>query len=242
VALRESRQIYRDDPSMRGFVLRYLCSLPFSTRVARTLLTMLDQTESYDDATKFGFVSSVVGWRVPYDSNGRAFISEVRSRLRRPRTAFDWLCRLVFLCKYGAANEVLTAAVRQRKFSPKEAFFARQRVAALTRGLGINRQAVIDEWNLESATGYADSASVANNLLRLNAEFPSTNGRVRMYLFPTNSKRDYPLSKFLLLCLLASRDAENGKRQRRPEVEAVVTDPWYRHWLWELHPHWFSSP
>jgi hypothetical protein len=241
-ALAQAKEIYVAEPSLRASVLNYLSRLPFSKAVGTTFIQLLEKTDLYDDVTRFGFVAAIVKWEVPRSALGLTFAQELKVRLEKTAkaSAFDWLCLLVFLAKYGEAHEVLSVAQAARIAGAKEPFFARQRMAVLTRGLGINRQSVRRQWRTEASTGYSDSASVATNLLHFSSDpFPSARNRLYLYLFPTKEQRPYPLPKFLLLCALASGEAERGKKAKRPEVSAHVRDPWYQHWLAQIHPPWF---
>ena len=239
-ALTEVKTIYTLQPGLRANVLNYLSKLPFSKPVAKTFVQLLGETDLYDDANRFGFVSAVVDWAVPLDASGLAFVRQVRKKFETPVSAFDWLCWLFFLAKYGQPHEVLTTAQAGKKFGAKEPFFARQRMAVLTRGLGIKPEMVVSQWRSEISTGYSDSASVANNLLNFSSlAFPTKQNRFYLYLFPTKQQQPYPLPKFLLLCGLAHSEAVGGKTLKRPEVTAHVRDPWYEHWLGQIHPYWF---
>jgi hypothetical protein len=238
LALPQAKAVYAASPSLRNTVLNYLCGLPFSARVATTFLELFGKIDLFDDASRFAFVSSIVEWRVPRSVAGQKFIQTLKSLLAKPQTAFDWLCHIVLLAKYGEAHEVLTQARNGRRY--RDAFFARQRVAALPRGLGINPSTVLSQWRTESTTGYSDSASVTNNLLRLcKTPFPSRKMRLYGYLFPSIRHRRYPLAKFLLLCCLAFYDRRANKQVVRPEIRAHVDDAWYLYWLRLIQPAWF---
>ena len=242
MALARAREIYVREPSLRSSVLYYLARLPFSRSVGTTFTQLLEKTDLYDDATRFGLVAAVVKWEVPRSALGRKFVDDVKIKLDKTAktSPFDWLCLLAFLAKYGEAHEVLSVAQAAKSVGAKEPFFARQRMAVLTRGLGINRKSVLSQWRTETSTGYSDSASVATNLLHFSSDaFPAARNRLYPYLFPTKEQKPYPLPKFLLLCALASAEAELGKKLKRPEVGAHVRDPWYRHWLAQIHPPWF---
>jgi hypothetical protein len=150
-ALAQAKQIYTSQPGLRSSVLSYLSRLPFSGRVAKAFLQLMQETEQYDDATRFGFVEAVVRWSAPYSPAGICFTKEVRKRLASTGSHFDWLCLLVFLAKYGQPHDVLNAIVTGRHI--KDAFFARQRMAALPRALGINPKSAKGQWHAETSTG-----------------------------------------------------------------------------------------
>lgn len=239
-ALKETQSIYASQPSLRGNVLNYLAKLPFTAAVARAFVELLANTDLYDDASRVCLVSAVVDWPVPRDKLGIAFVRQLRRRLDSPESPFDWLCLLFFLAKYGEPHETLTIAQSGRKFGAKEPFFARQRIAALARGLGFKPSQVIAQWRTETSTGYLDSASVANNLLNFSStDFPARKARLYPYLFPKTKQQRYPLPKFLLLCALAHSEAVAGNTIKRPDVIAHVSDPWYLHWLSQIQPYWF---
>ncbi len=240
LALVAMRDLFLKQPALRSSVLIYLARLPFRKRVASTFVELLDKTEVYDDATRFAFVEAIVNWEVPFDTNGKAFVSEINKRLRKPKSPFDWFCYIFFLTKYGEPNEILTVSGQGKAHGAREPYFARQRMAVLTRGLGINAKTVMSQWKKEISTGSTDSASVANNLLSFsNKSFPRRRDHQYFYLFPQNRQHPYPIAKFLLLCVVAYNEKINGKSLKRPEILSHVQDPWYLHWLKLIHPSWF---
>src|SRR5688500_11657110 len=119
-----------------------------------TFATLYDDTELYDDASRFRYASAIVEWGVPRTSSGIAFANEMRKRLRPKSgaTPFEWLCWLVLLAKYGAADEILKTTFDGKKLA-REPFLARQRTAVLTRCLAIEPKTVIREWRAETAAG-----------------------------------------------------------------------------------------
>jgi len=238
--LSEMRHLFSNQPALRSSVLNYLSRMPFRKNVATAFIDLLDKTESYDDATRFAFVEAIINWKVPYDAKGKAFVSEIKKRIRKPNTSFEWFCHLFFLIKYGEPNEVLTVSGEGKLHGAREPYFARQRMAALPRCLGINPQNVINQWKRERSTGSTDSASVANNLLVFSAKsFPTRRDRQYLYLFPQNHQTPYPIAKFLFLCALAYNETISKKTIKRSEILSHVQDPWYLHWLKLIHPYWF---
>ena len=91
-ALIEVKAIYVSQPVLRASVLNYLSKLPFSKPVAKIFLTLLNETDLYDDAARFGLVAAVVDWDVPRDSSGMNLVGQLRKKLEVPNSAFDWLC------------------------------------------------------------------------------------------------------------------------------------------------------
>ena len=199
-------------------------------------LELFERTELYDDATRFSFVDAIVSWAVPRNKRGSSFIRLIQTKLSDIGSPFDWLCQVFFLAKYGEPAEVMHAVLQSAKYKAKEPFFARQRVAVLPRVLAADRKAVLSKWTTETSTGASDSASVANNLLNIyRAHFPRKSDRLYYYLFPQKVQRPYPLAKFLLLCVVAHSESRKGQKIQRPEVKAHVNDPWFLHWLTQIH-------
>jgi hypothetical protein len=239
VGLAHAEQIYVDKPALRPTILQYLIKLPFKASVRKSFLRLFDKTEAYDDATRFGLVATLVDWTIPRNRAGRAFVLEVAKRLKSPSTAFDWLCQLYFLSKYGEPHDVLSVAA-SRMAGAKEPFFARQRIAALARGLSVNPTTVKREWRAEVSTGFTDSASVATNFLSFAyPESRDRRTRLHMYLFPSNRQRTYPLPKFLILCAIAHSERKSKSTTMSSNVQQHVSDEWYIHWLKQARPDWF---
>ena len=239
-ALEDMKWIYGSDPSLRAEVLAYLSSLPFSNSVADVMLELYDKTEQYDDVSRFAYASAVVRWSVPRSSVGQGFITEIATRLKNRSTPFEWLCWAHFLAKYGAPDVILRSVFDDRKLT-KEPFMARQRAAIMTRCLAIDPKTVMKEWRQETTGGFADSASVAGNLLRASREpFPLRKSRMYPYLFPEKKQLPYPLAKFLLLCAVGFSDRSQGGEKKRAELSSHVSCPWYVHWLSSINSVWFS--
>ena len=240
IALTLAKEIYANQPALRDSVLRYLSRLPFTKSVAQTFIDLCTGTSLYDDVARFMFVRTVVNWHVPFTGPGKRFVGELRSSLEKVSTSFDWFCYLFFLAKYAEPHEVLNVTNQWRKLGAKEPFFARQRMAALARGLEINSEAVLAQWTRETSTGTSDAASVANNFLGIaNQLFPGKRHKLYFYLFPDKRQQPYPLPKFLILCALAHGERRGASKIPRPIVAMHVSDPWYRHWLERVHPIWF---
>lgn len=240
VALTEAKQIFQLLPSLRGAALAYLSRLPFTAGVADAFLQCLDKTQLYDDTTRFTLVEAFVNWQIPFNKNGKDFVKRVAKRIQKHTSPFEWICYLFFLAKYGEPHEVLTAAGEVKAYGAVESFFARQRIAVLPRGLGINDKTVLTQWRREISTGVADAASVANNLLSfVKKPFPGHRKREYLYLFPNKPQTPYPIAKFLLLCVLAYSEKEAGKKVKRPEVVTHVSDPWFTQWLKSIQPYWY---
>jgi hypothetical protein len=240
VALKEVVEMFRREPELRPPILNYLSRLPFEKSSGDAFLRLIGETEFLDDVTLFSCIVALVDWEIPHNTRGEGFLAKVRSQLPLTKNSFGWMCEIYLLAKYGEPREVLTAQGRARKLRAKEPFFARQSMAILPRCLGIKHDEVRTIWQSEVSTGTSDSASVANNLLLfLDGNFPKPNDRVSFYLFPRNKQRPYPLSKFLLLCVLASSEARRGSKSKRQQISDHATDCWYRHWLESIHPNWF---
>ena len=53
-------------------------------------------------------------------------------------------------------------------------------------------------------------------------------------------KGSYPVSKFLLLCVIAAGEQKRGSIAKRPEIAVFVRDRWMLKQLKLIHPSWFS--
>lgn len=237
--LRKAVEIFLESPGIRSSILYYLPSIPFTKPAGRQVVKIVDDLVYFDDVTMFQLTSAVVKWGVPVDSRGKWFVNELSNKLRKIETPFAWLCVLNLLSKYGEPHEVMTLVANMKKFGVKDAFFYRQAMAALTRGIGKSRTAVERQWDNEIAKGFSDSKSVASNLKTLlEGPFPAKSHRLYKYLFPDHKQVPYPLYKFLILCVLAQSDLDRGIAKKRPELDLYVSDPWFRRWLGEINPNW----
>jgi hypothetical protein len=110
----------------------------------------------------------------------------------------------------------------------------------LCRGVSVNPKRVKEWWDHAVSTGHSDSASVAVNLLHLaGSAFPGRSNRLYHYLFPTKQSGSYPVSKFLLLCVIAAKEQAKGICKERPVVGHYVKDPWMIKELRAINASWF---
>jgi len=238
VALEQVCSLYVEKPDLRNSVLIYLKSLPFDVNVGKVFIQLLKDTNEYDDATRYILVATLTEWAIPRNSTTIHFVKKITEKLENPQNAFEWLCQITFLAKYGEAEKIATVAENGKKF--KDPFFARQRVAALTRVLETNHEYVISSWKEEVTHGYNDSASVAINLLNFSeSSFPSRKNKLSKYLFPDKQSATYPLPKFLILCALAHSESKLGNTIPRPIVQEHILDEWYVHALSRIQQCWF---
>jgi hypothetical protein len=114
-------------------------------------------------------------------------------------------------------------------------------MAVLARAAGLNWERVTRTWNQEVRRGASDSASVAVSMLAaMDGGFPNNGSRLYWHLFPRNLKARYPLSKFLILCVVAVAEARSKKAVPRLEVQKFITNPWMKAQLKLLNPAWFA--
>lgn len=241
-AIHIALELFLRGPALREPAIRYLASLPYSRVTAEAFRKLIQRVPSYDDMARLLVVRGVVEHRVPRDARGRRFVNSVIAALGGPKTPFDWYAQFLLLSKYGEPHDVLNAVEKAKSMIRRDSFLARQAMVVLARSAGINFDKVYRSWQLEVSRGVADSASVAVNLMAFADEgFPSKGKRSYPYLFPKDAKGSYPLSKFLLLCVIAAAEVKAGKTVARPEVEKFVIDPWMQDALRTINSAWFSK-
>lgn len=241
IAVGTAVDLFISNPGLRAGTLGYISKVSFNIQVSKQILRIMKNIDNLDNVTFFQIVDMLVRWNVPMDMRGKWFINEVTKLLSKNKDPFSWLCLVNFLAKYGETHEALNIVSMARKYEARESFFARQAMAVLPRGMGLNLKSVLNSWAKEISTGSSDSASVANNLLIIrNGGFPATKHRLYLYLFPETIQDPYPIYKFLILCVLAQKDFEDNPNKSRPVVNLHVKDVWYRHWLCQINPTWFK--
>jgi hypothetical protein len=242
VAIDEAVENFVSTPGLRESSVRYISRLPFSRQTARAFRRLLMSAPRYDDLTLLLLVRGIVEHKVPRNAAGRRFVSSVKGYLGAPSTPFDWYARLLFLAKYGAPHEILTDVEKARSVIRRDSFLGRQAMAVLARSVGINLAKVTRSWQQEVSRGATDSASVAVNLMGfLERGFPAKANRAYSYLFPKDARSRYPLSKSLLLCVIAISERQAGKVAPRPEVAKFVDDEWLRAAIKAINPAWFRE-
>jgi len=226
---------------MRQPVVRYLASLQFSINSAGAFRNLLKHIPKYDDLTKLLVVKGIVNHAVPRTAARLRLIQSATKLVGKPASPFDWYARFQFLAKYGEPYEVLSAVEQARSSFRRDSFLARQAMAVIARASGINWDRVRRILSQEVSRGATDSASVAVSVLAIMENgFPSKGSRLYYHLFPKNLRSPYPLSKFLILCVLAATEARGGKPIPRPEVGQFVNEPWMRRSLMTLNAAWLS--
>lgn len=234
--------LFAREAGLRASITRYLSSLPYSRAATTAYLSILGKTQFIDDVSKIMVVRSISDWAVPRNAVGRRFVDRVLAALGVPVTAFDWHCQFLLLSKYGEPHKILSAFDGSKSSRKTESFLARQGIALLARSVGINEKKVRETWEREVSTGLSDSASVAVNLLNFhNDKFPAKSSRAYKYLFPKDLKSAYPISKFLLLCVVAASETRCESKSARPEVAQFVKDEWMVSQLKAINPIWFKQ-
>jgi hypothetical protein len=240
-AVPDALDLFLSSPNMREPVVRYLAGLPFSSMSARAFRGLLKRAPKYDDHTRLLVVRGIVDHGVPRTASGLRLVAAASKYVSKPITSFDWYLRFIFLAKYGEPYEALTAVEQSRHTFRRDSFLARQAMALLARAAGINWDRVRRIWNQEVSRGASDSASVGVSMLSVMKQgFPSKNSRMYWHLFPKNLRSPYPVSKFLILCVLAAADARAGRLLPRPAVQQFVEEPWMRRALIGLNAEWLS--
>lgn len=232
-------KMYLCRAGLRSTVLRYLSLLPPSAKVRSALLVLLDGAPAYDDVTKLSVIRAIVEHSVPLNHFGKKFVKQVRAYVSSPATSFDWYGALLFYAKYGTDSDILNLAEKSRTAARADSFLSRQVITALARSAGLNWSAVERYWGQEVSRGASDAASVAVNMLDIAAKsFPAKSHRTYCYLFPNPGSRVYPIGKFLILCNIAASEMRKVGNKARPEVDAVVEDPWMRSAINKINPLW----
>jgi hypothetical protein len=225
-------KLFRENPGIRGDILRYLSRLTFSTATSEVLLELLTGVKRYDDVSLFQFCKCITDMEIPRTKRGIEFVRAVDKALSRPESSFDLYCYIWFLAKYGAPHRLMNTIFRTEKSWRNEQFLARQITSVLPRVFNLNQKNTRRLLDEQMTAGPRDAASVATTLSSL-LDSKWIVGGLHAYLFPPAVQKPYPLPKYLILTsVLSSRSLKPAEKVRASaKILQIISDPWYLHWL-----------
>ena len=84
--------------------------------------------------------------------------------------------------------------------------------------------------NKQISTAEPNIVSVANSILNFS-KVENIESKVKMYLFPNNQYKTYPLNKFLVLCSFLNSLTYRNDDDMKNKIITRISDPFYRKWI-----------
>ena len=230
--LNDLPKLYRDYPSLRSSIIRYLASIGFSRKSSNTFMQIVKETQRYDDLTLYELVKLSTDWKIPTrNAQASQFIKNFNGYLsawyRKRRSPYDFYCYLWFRTKYDTPKKLLQFLLDKRYIWQPVAFLRRQAIASMARLYNTYPKEIESLLSAQIASGDQNVASVANQLLGFR-ELKTFDKKLLFYIFPKKGKNDYyPLSKFLVLCSVLNSEKINSLHYLPSKIRRAISDPYY---------------
>lgn len=98
------------------------------------------------------------------------------------------------------------------------------------RLLNYRRERITKFLNSQIATAESQVVSVANSILSFS-DLDFVEGKVKMYLFPNNKNKTYPLQKFVVLCSFLNSEKYRKDDNVKKKILETISDPYYLKWI-----------
>ncbi|MRT93632.1 RNA-directed DNA polymerase [Ancylomarina sp. 16SWW S1-10-2] len=227
-------KLYDQIPGIRPNLLIYLSELGHKKKTSEAVLNIIKDLNVYDDISLFQVCRLVTDWEIKSNQESDTFLNEFEKTLTylssKRKKPFDFYCLLWFKSKYDHPDSLLRFIKRYENIWSLEPFLRRQVTAILSRLLITDREASIKILEQQIATGIPQIVSLASQILSFSS-FESITGKVKLYLFPTNKQKRYPLSKFLILCSLLTSEKIRTDKTVHKYINEYIDDEYYRKWI-----------
>ncbi|CAN4268086.1 RT_Bac_retron_I domain containing protein [Methylophilaceae bacterium] len=223
-------ELYIKYPFMRVNLLYYLDSLGYSMKASKALYKILDEIDIFDDLSLYQISNLLTFWRFPRSKGAKDLLSKFETRITSK--GFDvkepsgFYSILWFKAKYSSSDDLLQFLVKFKPLWLMNSFLRRQATICFARLLISGNKKCKDELSTQALSGVQGTVSVANqieqfaNLIKLDA-------RLTMYLFPTKKQKNYPLSKFLVLCSVLNSEKLRSNEKIKKACLNQIDDPTY---------------
>ena len=228
--LRDAIKIYNEFPDIRSNVIYYLKSMGYSIETSKMVIELLKTHNRYDDISLYNISMLLTEWKIKRNEETKAFLLEVESLLSNHKSNMDFYSLMIFKAKYNHPEDLLNFIKKFSNKWHKEALLRRQIVCILSRLYLYDKEKVNNLLNQQISSGVIDTISVANMILSfLNLD--KLDSKLSSYLFPPQMKRDYSLSRYLVLCSVLNSEQIRVTQEVRNKIKKFIVDPFYLHWL-----------
>lgn len=226
--------LFNENPGIRTNLLIYLGQLGFNSRTAEIVIKIFDNLKLHDDISLFQVSKLITDWKIPLNESGDEFINVALKKIRqfseKRKQIFDFYCLLWVMSKYSHPKKLLEFIERYKGIWNSHPFLRRQVTSIMARLLNFNEYKVRKFLDNQISTAEQQVVSSANNILNIS-HIDKIEGKVKMYLFPKNKYKTYPLSKFLVLCTFLNSEIYRNDGHMKEMIRFHIDDPYYRKWI-----------
>jgi hypothetical protein len=223
-------ELYIRYPFLRTNLLYYLDSLGYSIKASKALYKILDGIDIFDDLSLYQISNLLTSWKFPRSTVAKRLLKEFEAKIiskgfeiKEPSGFYSILW---FKAKYASSEELAQFLSKYKPRWQMNSFLRRQATICFARLLASGNKKSKDELSTQAMSGVQSTVSVANQIEQF-ANLMKLESRSVMYLFPTKRQKNYPLSKFLVLCSVLNSEKLRGSEKVRKACLAQIDDPTY---------------
>lgn len=232
--LKNVASLFNENPGIRQNLLFYLSTLGYSKRTSEVVLEIFDELKLHDDISLFNICRLITDWNIPLTKEGDEFvenaIKKIKSFSMTRKQIFDFYCLLWVKTKYDHPEDLYKFIMDYKGIWNSHPFLRRQVTSIMGRLFLYKEDRVRTFLETQISTAEQQVVSTANNLINLK-KLTSIEGKVKLYLFPQNKYKTYPLQKFLVLCSFLNSETYRTDKDVIEKIKFHIDDPYYRKWL-----------
>lgn len=232
--LTEISKVYLNYPGLRPNLLLYLSKIGYKKQTAKKVEEILSNIDVFDDISLYQICALVTSWEMPINDASKEFLQSINRLLVsasfKSKNPADFYSVLWFKAKYDHPKELLNFIKRYQNLWQADSFLRRQVTAVMGRLLITNSKEIKSLLYTQISSGIANTVSLANQIQRFS-NIDSMDGKLRLYLFPKNVQRPYPLPKFMVLCSVLNSEQIRTNGDVRKSILEHVKDPYFKKWL-----------
>ncbi|WP_291964469.1 RNA-directed DNA polymerase [Maribacter sp.] len=232
--LKNVASLFNENPGIRQNLLFYLSTLGYSKRTSEVVLEIFDELKLHDDISLFNICRLITDWNIPLTKEGDEFvenaIKKIKSFSMTRKQIFDFYCLLWVKTKYDHPEDLYKFIMDYKGIWNSHPFLRRQVTSIMGRLFLYKEDKVRTFLETQISTAEQQVVSTANNLINLK-KLISIEGKVKLYLFPQNKYKTYPLQKFLVLCSFLNSETYRTNKDVIEKIKFHIDDPYYRKWL-----------
>lgn len=232
--LKDVPSLFNENPGIRSNLLFYLSTLGFDKRTAEVVLKIFDELKLHDDISLFNICKLITDWNIPLTKEGNDFIYKAIKKIKSFSTSrkqiFDFYCLLWVRTKYDHPEDLYKFIFDYKGIWNSHPFLRRQVTSIMGRLFLYKEDKVRKFLDNQISTAEQQVVSTANNLINLK-KLNAIEGKVKLYLFPENKYKTYPLQKFLVLCSFLNSETYRNDKDISEKIKYHIDDSYYRKWL-----------
>jgi hypothetical protein len=232
--LSEMPTLYEEFPGIRQNLLIHLSQLGYKKKTSDTVLKILDKLLLYDDISLFNICKLITTWDVKIDDNGDLFLKDFNEKINsfsiKRKNPFDFYCLLWVKSKYEHPDKLYNFIIRYENIWQTKPFLRRHVTAIMARLLPFKEDKVRLFLEKQISTGETQIVSIANHILTFSI-LDRVESKVNMYLFPKNAAKNYPLSKYLVLCSVLNSPKCRVDKNLIKNIKKSISDSYLKKWI-----------